>query len=147
MDEDNTPALVLDVLPEDLAEIVHLEVQCRPLGDAVTAGDAPDMEVHGEVRERVFAAERFFDRLCVPVGYGRTEFAVFLRIDRVKVSFPGAESEAVHLQFVEVLPEPDDGGHVAAVHHADLGFGTRLIAGRSGLRLWCKVFLYDLEVF
>ena len=39
MDEDDTLALVPEVLPQDLPEVVHLELQGGPFGDAVAAGN------------------------------------------------------------------------------------------------------------
>ena len=62
MDEDDAFALVLEVLAENLAEIVHLEVPGSPFRDAVAAGDAFDVKVHGKVGKRVFAAERLGGR-------------------------------------------------------------------------------------
>lgn len=49
MDEDNPLALVLQIITEDLTEIVHLEVQSCPLGDAVAAGNPLNMEVYSKV--------------------------------------------------------------------------------------------------
>ena len=40
---------MLEVPPEDLAEVVHLEVQGGPFGDTVAAGNALDVKVDGEV--------------------------------------------------------------------------------------------------
>ena len=69
MDEDDSLAFVLEVLPKDLPEIVHLEVQGGPFGDAVASGNALDVEVHGEVRQRVFAAKGFINGFLGRAGW------------------------------------------------------------------------------
>ena len=121
VDEDDALAFVLEVLPQDLPEVVHLEVQGGPLGNAVASGDTLDVKVHGEVRERVFAAERFIGRfLAGACRDGGPQPAVFLGIDGNEFAPDGANGDAVQFQLVKVLPEADDGGRVARVHHPDL---------------------------
>jgi len=39
VDEDEAAPAVLEILPQDLPEVVHLEVQGGPFGDAVAAGN------------------------------------------------------------------------------------------------------------
>ena len=167
VDEDEAAAAVFDVLPEDLPEVVHLEVQGGPLGDAVAAGNTLDMEVHGEVAGVVLEDGHFLVGLVAAGRDGVAETAVFLGIDGNEFAADGADSEAVQFQLIEVLAEAHNGGRVIGVHHADFltleealvpgmllffaselhGAFPRLVLLRFRLRLGLQVLLNDAEVF
>lgn len=78
VDEGDAAATMLEVLPENLPEVVELEVQRGPLGDALTAGNALDVKVDGEIAGRVLQGRflLFFDRL--PGRDGISEAPVFI---------------------------------------------------------------------
>ena len=121
VDENDAFAFVLEVLPQNLPEIVYLEVQGGPFRDTVASGDALDVEVNGEVRQRVFAAKGLIGRFLRRTGWnGSTKLAVFIGIDGNEFAADGTDGEAVQFELVEVLPEADDGGRVVGVHHPDL---------------------------
>lgn len=46
VDENNPPASVLEVLPQHLTEVVHLELQGGPLGNAFVTRDAFNMQIN-----------------------------------------------------------------------------------------------------
>lgn len=167
VDEDNPLALVPEVLPENLAEIIHLEIQRRPFRNPFTAGNPFDMQVDGQFRQRIRGMMRSVDGLEEFAGNCRTQFPVFFGIDRDELAAHRPDDQPVHLQLIEVLPETDEGRRVIGIHHTDfLPFDeafnpglffflapgldrprTGFIAGRFRFRLRCEVLLDDAEVF
>ena len=130
VDEDEAAATEIEVFTEDLAEVVHLEVQGGPFGDTLATGDAFDMQVYGEVTGVVLKYGLFLGSLVTAGGDGIAEAPVFLGIDGDELAADGADSETVQLQFVVVFAEACDGSSIVGVHHPDLlAHGEALIPG------------------
>ena len=167
VDEDDAAAAMLEVSPEDLAEVVHLEVRGGPFGDTVAAGNALDVQVNGEIAGIVFDDGFFLGGL---VAAGRdcvAEAAVFIGINGDELAADGTDGQAVELQFVIAFTEADDGGCIVGVHHPDLlahdeafvtgvllffalelhGTLPRLVLLRFLLRFGLQALLDDTEVF
>ena len=120
VDEDDAAAAVLEILAEDLAEVVELEVQGGPFGDAFATRNALNVKVYGEVTGRVFQRFGNIGLLLRPRRDGGTEAAVFIGIDGDELAADDADGETVELQLVVPLADADERGGVTTVHQADL---------------------------